>query len=289
MVSVDRLRPFSLDMSNDSRIGYGLSIAGHVIVALLLMLGVFERIESVAGVEIPLEIVMAKPPETVHQAAPATKPAASALDGANHPSGIPLVDDVDRHAKAPLAAPNVNGIDRPIQPGQDGTDPSVARTGVTLPINPDGETFPARGASDPSRAVVLAPIGPALPQMTAREPGEDELTAIKEQKVECGAMAKQPTPAIATRKQARVRGFASEAQALKMMRSNQAALDRHINPSYMGNQRLFAESLDAVRKFIVLLPSGLRVNVGDVIEYESHHVDPLDSCQYIPPLVVRKL
>jgi hypothetical protein len=47
--------------------------------------------------------------------------------------------------------------------------------------------------------------------------------------------------------------------------------------------------LDGARKFIVLLPSGLAVNVGDVIQYDQHHIDPSDACQFIPNLAVRKL
>jgi hypothetical protein len=275
MESIDPLRPFLLEQSDDRRIGYGLSIAGHIIVMLLLVVGLFERIEVVAGVEVPVEIVMEKPEEA---------PPASV--GAGH---IPAVADVDKHAKAPPAAVNVNGIDQPKQPGLDGRDPSADHANVALPTGPDGETDAASGASNPSRAMVAAPIGAALPQMTAREPGEDDLTAIKEQKVECGVMAKHPTPAIVTQGQARVRGFATEAQALAMIRANQVQLDRHINSGYIGNRRLFVESLDARRRFVVLLPSGLTVNVGDVIEYDQHHLDPSDSCQYIPNLAVRKL
>ena len=105
----------------------------------------------------------------------------------------------------------------------------------------------------------------------------------------CGATALRQQPAVAIRKQARVRGFATEAQSLAMIRSTQAQADRHINASYIRNQRVFVESLDAARKFIVLLPSGLAVNVGDVIEYDQAHIDPSDSCQYIPNLAVSKL
>jgi hypothetical protein len=289
MERVDWLRLFSLEGAGGCRIGYGLSIAGHVIVALLLVFGVFERIESVAGIEIPLEIVMERPPEAAHQVASAAKPAVSAPDRVSHPSGIPPVDDIDKHAKAPLAALNVNGIDRPMQPGLDGRDPSLNSAGVTVPINPDGAAVAAGGAPDLSRVMIAAPIGPAPPQMRTHEPGDDELTAIKEQKIECGTQAKRPIPAIATRGQARVRGFATKSQAFQMMRSNQALLDRHINSSYIDNRRLFAESLDASRKFLVLLPAGMTVNVGDVIEFDSHHIDPLDSCQFIPSLAVRKL
>jgi hypothetical protein len=276
--------------------GYGLSIAGHVIIVLLLMFGLLERIELIPVSAIPVEIVMVKPAETARQNAPASTPAAPAVSARseqdhleqNHPSDIPAVADVDKRAKAPLAAFDVNGIDRPKQPGYDGRDQSADPDGVPLPPVPDAE-LASGGVSDPSRVVVVRPIGPAPPQTTAREPGEDELTAVKEQKVECGVMAKRPTPATVTQGQARVKGFATKAQALAMMRYTQALLDRHVSPNYIANQRLFAESLDSVRQFAVLLPSGLAVNVGDVIEYDRSHIDPSDSCQFIPNLAVRKL
>jgi hypothetical protein len=285
---LQQLEQFSRKESGDSRLGYGLSIAGHVIIALLLMFGVFERIESMRGAAIPVGIVIEKPAETARPDAPASSLAASAPSEQNHPSGIPAVADIDKRAKAPLAALNVNGIDRPKAPGYDGRDPSADQAGVPLPPAPDAE-FASGGVSIPSRAMVIAPIGPAPPQTTTREPGEDELRAIKEQKIECGIQAKYPLTTAVTQGQARARGFATNAQALTMMRSNQVKLDRHINPNYVGNQRLFVESLDGGRKYIVLLPSGLTVNVGDVIQYDKAHIDPSDSCEYIPNLAVKKL
>lgn len=303
---VDRLQQFSLRESSDSGVGYGLSIAGHVIIVLLLMFGLLERIKLIPVTVIPIEIIMVKPAETARQDAPASTPAAPAVSARSeqnhpeqkhpeqdhleqkHPSGIPAVADVDKRAKAPVAALNVNGIDRPKPPGYDGRDQSADQVGIPVPPIPDAD-LASGGLSDPSRTLVIGPIGPASPQTTAREPGEDELTAVKEQKVECGVMAKRPTPATVTQGQARVKGFATKAQALAMMRSNQAVLDRHINSNYIANQRLFVESLDGVRKFIVLLPSGLAVNVGDLIEYDQHHIDPSDSCQFIPNLAIRKL
>jgi hypothetical protein len=251
-------------------------------------LGVFERIELNSVATTPVEIVTEKPAGADRQDAPASSSAASAPSEPNHPFGIPAVADVDMRAKAPLAAVTANGIDQPKQPGYDGRDPSADRAGIPVPPAPDAE-LASGGMSDPSRVMVIAPLGPAAPQTTAREPGEDELTALKEQKIECGVMAKRPTPAAVTQGQARVTGFATRAQALAMMRSNQAVLDRHVNPDYIGNQRLFVESLDGARKFIVLLPSGLAVDVGDVIQYDQHHIDPSDSCQFIPNLAVRKL
>jgi hypothetical protein len=292
--SVDRAPQFS--PSDDSRLGYGLSIAGHVIIALLLMFGVLERIELFPVVAVPIEIVVEKPSQTARQVAPASSSAVSApseqkseqKSEQNRPSGIPAVADDDKRAKAPQAALNLNGIDRPKQPGHDGQDASTDQAGIPVSPAPDGE-LASGGAPAPSPALVIAPIGPAPPQTTAREPGEDELTALKEQKVECGVLAKQQPPAVVTIGQARVRGFATKAQALAMIRSTQSSLDRHINPNYVGHQRVFTESLDGARKFAVLLPSGLSVNVGDVIQYDRAHLDPSDSCQYIPSVAVSKL
>jgi len=41
-------------------------------------------------------------------------------------------------------------------------------------------------------------------------------------------------------------------------------------------------------KTAVVLPAGLTVNVGDVIEFDQGHVDPSNPCQYIPNLAVSK-
>jgi hypothetical protein len=139
--------------------GYGLSVAGHVIIALLLMLEVYERFELSTAAAIQVEIVMEKPavarPDTS-----ASSEAVSALNGQIHPSGIPAVADIDKRAKAPLATLNLNGIDRTEQPGYDGRDPSVNQFGVPLPRAPDA-AFVSRGLSAPSRTMVIAPVGPA--------------------------------------------------------------------------------------------------------------------------------
>src|ERR1700681_4206518 len=96
---VERLQQFSLRGSGDSRMGYGLSIAGHVIIVLLLMFGLLERIELIQVTAIPVEIVMVKPVETARQNAPASTPAAPAASvrseqdhlDQKHRSGIPAV------------------------------------------------------------------------------------------------------------------------------------------------------------------------------------------------------
>lgn len=263
-----------------SGIGLGFSIAGHFIVALLLMLEVFARIDSLPATEIPVEIVIEKPAETRSQKG-------TSNDQNRSPAYSPAVADVEKRAKAPLAALNANGLDQPKPPGRDGSDPNSDVAGLPWPVT--GSGLAAGSVPAPSKVVIAAPVGPGLPQITAREPGENEWTALAEQKVQCGIMAKRPTQAVATRIQARVLGIATEAQSLAAARSTQASLDRHMNPNYSRNPGVFVENLDGASRATVKLPSGFTANPGDVIEYDRGHMDPSDPCQYIPNLAVRKL
>ena len=118
------------------------------------------------------------------------------------------------------------------------------------------------------------------------EPGEDELTAIKEPKLECGAKAKWPSPRTGTRKQAVVTGIATAAQAQAMTRSSQVLADRRVSPNYATGLAVFAETWEG--KTGIVLATGLTVNVGDVIEFDEGHIDPSDPCQYIPNFAVTK-
>ena len=278
MTVVKWLQQFLQQESNATRAALGLAIAGHVIIALLLLLGLFERIEPTEVAAIPVEIVMEEP------ATAASSPPVSASNEQNSLSSIPAVADADKRAKAPLATLDVNGIDLPKQPGHDGGDPSPDPAAIPLP--PADGDLASSAASLPSWAI--EPIGLAQRQTTAHEPGEDEITAIKEQKIECGAKARWSSPASGIRQRGRVTGIATEAQALALIRSSQVITDRRISPKYVRQQQVFAETLDGIRKSSVALPSGLMVNVGDVIEIDSGHVDPSDPCQYIPNVVVSK-
>ena len=81
-------------------------------------------------------------------------------------------------------------------------------------------------------------------------------------------------------------GEAMGAQALAMTRSSQVMVDRSISPNYATNTEVFADTWEG--KTAVVLPAGLTVNVGDVIEFDQGHVDPSNPCQYIPNLAVSK-
>ena len=262
--------------------GYGLAIVGHVIITLLLIFGAFERIvPASAVVTVPVGIVMEKPDMQTPSSAD------TAPDEQNNSSSsIPAVADADKRAKAPLAEQDVNGADQPKQPGRDGGDPSSDPAGTPLPPA-DGE-LASGAASASSRALHIAPVGPAPPQTTASEPGEDELTALKEEKLECGLKARRSLRSEAIRSRGRVLGFVTEAQGLAVIRTGQFVSDRHINPHYLNTQQVFVETLDGTGKGNVAVPAGLTVKQGDVIEFDLGYVDPSDPCHYIPNVAVSK-
>ena len=58
MAVVEWLQHFLLQESNNRRMAYGLAIAGHVIIALLLLRGFFERTEPASVAAMPVEIVI---------------------------------------------------------------------------------------------------------------------------------------------------------------------------------------------------------------------------------------
>ena len=271
MAVVRWLQHFLQQESNNRRMAYALAIAGHVVIALILLLGFLGRTEPALVAAIPVEILM----EESAAASPQPIPTPNEQKVLQN---IPAIADADKRAKAPRAARDVNGVDQPKQAGHDGGDPSPKPAELPTP----------RAAGDlaslPSWAV--QPIGPAQQQSMAREPGEDELTAIKEPKLECGAKARWPSPRTGTRKQAVVIGIATAAQAQAMTRSSQVLIDRRMSPSYATSMAVFAETWEG--KTAVVLATGLTVNVGDVIEYDEGHIDPSDSCQYIPNFAVSK-
>ena len=269
------MQHFLRQESNNGRMAYGFAIAGHVIIALVLLLGFFERTEPTPVAAMPVEIVMDEP------AAVSPPPVSTPNEQSGLPS-VPAVADADKRAKAPLATQDVNGVNWPKQPGHDDGDPSSGANEVPMP-RAAGD-LASGAASLPSWAV--QPIGPAQQQAMAREPGEDELTAIKEPKLECGAKARWPSPRTGTRKQAVVTGIATAAQALAMTRSSQVLADRRVSPNYATGMAAFAETWEG--KTGVVLATGLIVNVGDVIEFDEGHIDPSDPCQYIPNFAVSR-
>jgi hypothetical protein len=303
VAAVKWLQRFLPQESNSIRVAGGLAIAGHVIIVMFLLLGASQPVEPVSAIAIPVEIAMEKPePPPPPPSPPAPSPAKPSpeksssskpppsnppANNQSDPSGVPAVADVEKHAKAPRGAKDVNSTNLPKQAGHDGADRSAHPLEAPQPAA-DAESSPD-AASAASDAMHVAPVGSAQPEAMAQEPGEDELTAIKEEKLECGLKAKRASPAAGIRNQARVIGFVTQTQTLAMIRSSQILADRHINPHYLGVQHVFAETLDGVNKFTVALPSGLSVNVGDVVEVDQGHIDPHDPCQYVPNLAVGKL
>src|SRR5271168_2207399 len=108
--AVKWLRKLLQQESSGTRLAVGLAIAGHVIIAALLLLGAFERTEATPVDSIPVEIVMEKPDDPAPQGQQASpdpqappSPATPAPNEENPWPSIPAVADVDKRAKAPLA------------------------------------------------------------------------------------------------------------------------------------------------------------------------------------------
>jgi hypothetical protein len=265
------LRHFLQQESNNRRMAYALAVAGHVAIALFLLVGFFGRTEPALVAAMPVEIVVEEP-------AAASPPPAPAPNKQSVLPSIPAVADADKRAKAQRAARDFNGVDQPKQPGHDGGDPSPDPAELATPR--------ANGDLASLSSWAIQPVGPTQQQAMAREPGEDELTAIKEPKFECGAKAKWPSPRTGTRKQAVVVGIATAAQALAMNRSSQVLADRRVSPNYATGLAVFTETWEG--KTGVVLATGFNVNVGDVIEFDEGHIDPSDPCQYIPNFAVSR-
>jgi hypothetical protein len=149
VVFVRWLQHFLQQESNNRRMAYALAIAGHVVIALILLLGFFGRTEPALVAAIPVEIVMEEP-------AAASPPPVSAPNEKSVLPSIPAVADADKRAKAPRAERNVNGVDQPKQPGHDGGDPSPDPAGLATP-RAAGD-LAAGATSLPSWTV--QPIGP---------------------------------------------------------------------------------------------------------------------------------
>ncbi len=273
-VAVERLQQFEQAVlqgsDDDPSIGYGLSISGHSVIVLLLLIGIFERVGPVEVPAVPIEIVLVVAPAA--------------------PSASFAVADVEKQANAPLGTISMNGIDQPLLPGIDGAD--RRGTSAEIPVQDEGEL--ARGdPSATSEKIVNGPLGPAPLPAFARVPGVDALTAIPEPKVHCGAMAQRQIRPAPVKARGKVLGILNETSAMTSRRLTQVVGDRRENPSYRYDRMVLIELENepegSPKRAAVNLPPGFVVNVGDEIELNRAYVDPSDPCQFIPSLAIRRL
>src|ERR1700759_3598312 len=93
MAVVRWLQHFFQQESDNRRITDALAIAGHAVIALFLLLGLFGRTEPDLVSAMPVEIVMEEP-------AAAPPPPVSAPNQQSVLPSIPAITDADKHAKA---------------------------------------------------------------------------------------------------------------------------------------------------------------------------------------------
>jgi hypothetical protein len=138
------------------------------------------------------------------------------------------------------------------------------------------------------RNLLLAAIGfsvafVSLPLMQARS------GRTADNQSSCAAGASASSPALSG--SGRVVGFLTAQQAARAMQSTQFMKRMAINPDYINNTRILVHldgSLDGSR-FLYVVPKGMTVWPGDLVEVAAGHLDPSLPCHYIPNLVVRDL
>lgn len=59
-----------------------------------------------------------------------------------------------------------------------------------------------------------------------------------------------------------------------------------IDPAYTNNQRVSVEDIHD-RRYLVLVPSGMVVHLGEAVSFIPGHGDPDNLCVYTPNLIVR--
>jgi len=88
----------------------------------------------------------------------------------------------------------------------------------------------------------------------------------------------------------RVEGFVTRQEAMALINSAQHQLNGTLSPAYIENQRLKVGPVtsDPGRQHhavTVVVPVGMEVNIGDVVDFVTARPDPALSCHYIPNMI----
>jgi hypothetical protein len=288
----DRVRRFAVSFSG--------SIAIHALLLFLLISGIELLVVPTEEVVAPVDVVLEEPVARAEAPVP-ERPAPQPPPPSSAPQlkgGFDMreIADEERQQKALLGKEIRDGQGAAQAPSASSAS-DEKRKGEELDKDPRKEIsrlVPPREKEPKHRhKAKIAPPGPDRQPSAKDQPKEDatdESTRAR-QPIRCGANAKTPTPATATRVRAQVLGQMTRDQAERMMEINQANADMYISPDFGQNIRIFVhidEEPDGSWR-VALLPSGLSVRRGDHVEIIRWHLDPSRPCHYIPPLVSRVL
>jgi hypothetical protein len=272
------------------------SIAFHVLLLALMIVGVDIYAEPIKVTETPIEVIFeakADPPAQSAEHLPVSKqsPAASSNAQPRYAVDPREIADEEHQQKAWPDGTVING---------NGTDKSRTASLSDSGKRPDSEELKNDPDKEVLRIVPPRPKDPESPQRTniappgqgskpwAKEEPKEEADAstAKRQKITCGANAKTVVRSSQVQRRGRVLGQLTKEQANRLLQINQANLDMYINPDYVDNIRVFVH-VDGTRDgawTVVLLPHGLAVQTGDRVEFTVVYSDPSRPCHYVPPL-----
>ena len=86
----------------------------------------------------------------------------------------------------------------------------------------------------------------------------------------------------------KVVGFMSRSQALALLDQTQKQVGMQISPRYVDNQRVLLQPISGhvPRATVALVPSGMQVKIGDIVDYTTgFKLDAQFPCNYVPNLI----
>ena len=94
-------------------------------------------------------------------------------------------------------------------------------------------------------------------------------------------LSSTPKPAI----YGAVMKFVPQAVAAQRIANSEQKKQAVINPAYVHNQRVIVLDKSG-RQYLVVLPAGMVVHIGQGVSFIPSHGDPNNLCDYIPNLIV---
>jgi hypothetical protein len=87
----------------------------------------------------------------------------------------------------------------------------------------------------------------------------------------------------------KVVGFLTPAQAEVVTQRVKPLVNGEVSPLYRENTRVAIErpGQSGAPPDTVLVPNGMRINIGDWVEYAARHRDTNFACHYIPQIITR--
>jgi hypothetical protein len=256
------------------------SIAFHVLLLALMIMGVDIYAEPIKDTETSIEVIFEakadSPAQSVEHLPVSQRSLAASLNAWPQYAFDPReIADEERQQKAWPDGTVINGDG--IEELKNDPDKEVLRIVPPRPKDPD-----------PPQRTNIAPPGQSSKPTAKEKPKEEaDASTAKRQQITCAANAKTVVRNSQVQRRGQVLGQLTKEQADRLILITQANADMYISPDYVDNIRVYVH-VDGTRDgawLVALLPHGLAVQSGDRVEFTPSHLDPFRACHYIPHLV----